>query len=519
MLKLDIRQFLITFIVLIALTVISYYNYLLFHTLAEFFCILILFSVFLFTRNTQQYMKNNYLIFIGISFIFIGFFDLLHTFTYGGLSILTTYDLNLPTQLWIVARLLQAIAFLIAPFFITRRLNLRLVLICAHLLTLLLIASIFIWHIFPECFVEGSGLTLFKIISEYFISFLLVLSIFNLVRFREFFDKQILSLLVFSIIFTILSELSFTFYINVYGILNLIGHLFKIIAFVLIYKAILVAGVKNPFQLLFRDLKKTQDELLENQRSLEIKVQEAVAEVEEKNKMLLLQSRQAQLGEMISGITHQWKQPLNHISILTSALMDAWVYDEFSEELLKTKVDSILIQIKEMNTILNDFISFYSPQSDVGVFLLNEILVPIEELAGNSLAHADIKLNTAIPEEMKITGKMNELLQVFLVIINNSRDAFSDKDNAGREIMIKAFENEKEQQIIISDNAGGIAQEVLPQIFNPYYTTKGDKGTGTGLYLARIIIEKHFNGNISAHNTDRGAEFIINLRKENSELI
>jgi len=509
-----IREYLVPLIIISILFIISQYNYLLFHTSVELLSIIIIFSLYLFTRNTREYMNNNYLIFIGITLAFVGLIDTLHTFTYKGMSIIAIDGANTATQLWITARFLQGLAFMLAPFFLNRKLNITILAISCHIVLISILLSIFHWRVFPDCFIEGQGLTSFKKIAEYVISLLLLLAIINLNRHRDYFDKEIHTLLIISLVLSILSELSFTFYISVYGLSNLIGHLLKLLAFIVIYRAIIAAGVRNPHKILFRDLNITQEKLLESKRQLEIRVKEAVDEVEEKNKMLLLQSRHAQLGEMISGISHQWKQPLNNISMLSSAMIDAWVYDEFDEKLLKHSVDNIQRMVKEMNDILTDFLSFYSPQINETNFLLQDIMKPFEELTGNTLAHASIIFEVEVPGEIRINGKMNELLQVVLVIVNNARDAFEGRNNFDRKIKLSATEKTEEIVMTISDNAGGIAPDVITRIFEPYYSTKGDKGSGMGLYLVKLIIDKHFNGEITARNIPNGTEFRIILKKQ-----
>jgi PAS domain S-box-containing protein len=239
----------------------SLYSYILFHIVAESFSIVIAFSLFMIAWNTRHLTKNNYVLFISIAFLFAALIDFVHTIAYKGMGIFIGYDGNLPTQLWIIARYLQSLSFLVAPWFIDRKLN-PLAIFCFYIsLTLLLLAAAFSGTLFPDCFIEGKGLTPFKIVSEYIICFILICSFVLLLYRREKFAPIILRLIAWSILCTIVSELAFTFYISVYGISNLIGHCFKIFSFYLIYRAIIVTGLENPYSLLFYDLKKNQEEL------------------------------------------------------------------------------------------------------------------------------------------------------------------------------------------------------------------------------------------------------------------
>lgn len=238
----------------------SLYNYLLFHSLAEIFSIVVACGIFMVAWNSRRFLDNNYLLFLGIAYLFIAGLDLLHTFTYKGMNMFLGYDANLPTQLWIASRYVESLSLLIAPFFLNRKLKTNIVFFSYTLVISFLLGSIFYWNIFPDCFIEGLGLTPFKKISEYIISLILFASLALLLKRGGDFDLSVLRLLVSSIILTVFSELAFTFYIHVYGLSNLFGHYFKIISFYLIYKAIIETGFTEPFALLFRNLKKSEEE-------------------------------------------------------------------------------------------------------------------------------------------------------------------------------------------------------------------------------------------------------------------
>ena len=156
--------------------------------------------------------------------------------------------------MWLSARYFEGISLLVAPFLIKRRLKVKFVFIAYTIATILILASVFYWRIFPVCFVEGVGLTVFKKVSEYIICFMLFGSVVMLLRKHSEFEPGILRLLIASITVTIASELAFTLYIDVTGFFNLIGHYFKIISFYLIYKAIIETGFKKTLNLLFRDI-------------------------------------------------------------------------------------------------------------------------------------------------------------------------------------------------------------------------------------------------------------------------
>lgn len=223
---------------LIALLLTSEYSYLLFHTLAELFSIIIGITIFILAWNFRRFYQDSFQIFIGVAFLSFSFIDLLHTLAFKGMGVFPGYDANLPTQLWVAARYLQSLALLAAPLFIGRRVKFHWLLGGFALVTALLLLSIFAWNIFPVCYVEGVGLTGFKIASEYVIDGILVAAIVTLIALgRGRHDRTALRYLVVSIVVTIASELAFTFYIGVYDVSNLLGHLLKILASFLVYKA------------------------------------------------------------------------------------------------------------------------------------------------------------------------------------------------------------------------------------------------------------------------------------------
>jgi len=247
---------------LAALSLTSLYSYDLFHSLAELFSVVIIFSIFVLGWNSRRFTRDNdFFLLISIAYLFVGVIIILHTLAYKGVGIFPEYGSNLPTQLWIAGRYLQSISILAATFFISWKLMIKTTLATYSVVVLLCLASIFFWKIFPDAFIEGEGLTAFKIVSEYIICLILLLSIFMLYRQRSKFDKSVFKFLIASIAATILSELAFTLYTDVYGIANMVGHLLSIVAFYLIYKAIVEIGIVSPFRLLFRDLRQHEIEL------------------------------------------------------------------------------------------------------------------------------------------------------------------------------------------------------------------------------------------------------------------
>ena len=240
-------------ILLLGTILTSFYSYLLFHCIAELYSIIIAAVIFVIAWTMRREIDNSFYIVLGISSLFIGMIDLIHTLAYKGMNIFIGYDANLPTQLWIAARYLQAFSILFASLVVNKKLNHQILILGYSIITNALIILIFL-RIFPDCYVEGSGLTTFKIISEYIIIFILFIAILKLHKIKDEFEKNIFYLLIGSLLTIMIAELAFTFYVSVYGLSNLIGHIFKIITFYLIYKAIIQIGLREPENLLFRKL-------------------------------------------------------------------------------------------------------------------------------------------------------------------------------------------------------------------------------------------------------------------------
>ncbi len=252
--------FLLWGLVLFGLFFASLYSFLLFHSLAEIFSIIIGCSIFILAWNSRDRLDNGYLLFLGIAYLFVSGLDMIHTLAYKGMGVFPSYDADLATQLWIAARYVQALSLLASPVFLRQKLNVYWVFTGYAAATSLLLWAIFA-GLFPACFVEGVGLTPFKKVSEYIISLILLASIAVLLQKRDAFDRNVLTWLIASLALTIGAELAFTLYISLYGFSNLIGHFFKIVAFYLIYKAIIEMGLEKPHRLLFRNLKENETAL------------------------------------------------------------------------------------------------------------------------------------------------------------------------------------------------------------------------------------------------------------------
>ncbi|MFW5976594.1 MAG: MASE3 domain-containing protein [Bacillota bacterium] len=254
---------------LVILAILSISNFLIFHVLIELFSIIVGYMMFIIILYSQEKIQNNFLIFLGIAYGFIASFDLIHTLAYQGMGVFPTVGSDLATQLWIISRYLESTALVAAFWYIKpeKKFNYKKILFIFSAISLLLSFLVY-FRLFPACHIEGSGLTPFKIISEYIISLILIISLFLLKKNREHFSKNIYNLMKYAVIFTIISEISFTLYIGVYDLSNIIGHFFKLFSFYYIFLAVIRTGIKEPYDILFYHLNRQKKELEKNQNYL-----------------------------------------------------------------------------------------------------------------------------------------------------------------------------------------------------------------------------------------------------------
>ena len=276
--------------------------------------------------------------------------------------------------------------------------------------------------------------------------------------------------------------------------------------FIVIVLILIIANFKQ---------KRLHQEIRKLNESLEERVKIEVTKNREKDKVMFSQSRLAQMGEVISMIAHQWRQPLNSLSLLNQTILLKYDRDKLNDEAMEFFKIHSKKQIHEMSKTIDDFKDFFKPQKVQTKFLLNDVLENLLDIVKPIYLshHVSVKMN--ITQEYPIVGYQNELGQAVLNILNNAKDALIENEIEKKELNITVEEVNKKIHIIISDNAGGIPEDCIDNIFDPYFSTKEEKnGTGLGLYMTKMIIEEHMKGRIIAFNSLTGAIFTIVLEKE-----
>lgn len=244
--------------------------------------------------------------------------------------------------------------------------------------------------------------------------------------------------------------------------------------------------------------------------SLEQRVREEVAKNREKDVLMMQQSRLAAMGEMLSNIAHQWRQPLNELGIMIQMIR----YDYEDGLLDRQKVDqfiaSCMTTIQYMSNTINDFRDFFKQDRTPRLFDLETAIQNAVGLVRASLQHYGITVTVTLDRRCMVMGYSNELSQAILNIINNARDALVDRNTPSPAIGVTCRIGDSEALITISDNAGGVAGDIIDKIFDPYFTTRHkSQGTGLGLYMTRMILESKLGGRITVTNTAEGAQFHI----------
>ena len=232
-------------------------------------------------------------------------------------------------------------------------------------------------------------------------------------------------------------------------------------------------------------------------------------QIAEKEKVLIHQSKMATMGEMIGVIAHQLKQPLNILSLYCNDVKTSYEYNEIDDKFIDDFSKNTKEQIKFLSETIDDFRNFFNPEKNKVQFEIKDAINTSIKLLGNQFEVNEIKLNIEVSDE-KVYGSETELEQVILNIINNSIDAFKEKGVKNREINIKVLSKQSYTILIMEDNAGGVKIETLEKLFDPYYTTKAN-GTGTGLYMVKLVIKNSFQGDLKLSNSELGLRYIIAL--------
>ena len=256
-------------------------------------------------------------------------------------------------------------------------------------------------------------------------------------------------------------------------------------------------------------------ELKNKQEELELQVNEQIQSLRQKDLLLIQQSKLAAMGEMIGAIAHQWRQPLNELSISIQNLEYFYEDNLLNKDFIDNYISKNVNIINFMSKTIDDFRNFFRTDKAKNKFYVKQIIESVIQMLSAQFKHNNIEINLK-GEDFIFDSYENEFKQVILNILNNAKDILIEKriKNPTIEIVI----NSNDKTIKIKDNGGGINNDIINRIFEPYFTTKEQgKGTGLGLYMCKVIVEENMNGKLSASNEAFGAKFTINFKGSDNE--
>jgi len=263
-----------------------------------------------------------------------------------------------------------------------------------------------------------------------------------------------------------------------------------------------------------KEIKEKISELQNLNDSLEIKVEEKIQELRAKDKILEAQSKQAVMGEMISMIAHQWRQPLSTITLQIANLQFKKL---LGQELSSEETDNALSEISDtiiyLSDTVDDFQTYFHPDKKLQEVEINELLTRAVNFAKSRISKNNIDIILCENCTHSIKTYPNEFVQVVLNILNNAIDAHNELKTKNARIEMDVNIEDDHLIVDISDNAGGIDKKNLSKLFEPYFSTKGKNGTGLGLYMSQMIVQKQFGGELSVKTSTDGSTFTINIPK------
>ncbi len=249
-------------------------------------------------------------------------------------------------------------------------------------------------------------------------------------------------------------------------------------------------------------------------KSLEYMVEEKVNEIRQRDKMLMQQSKNAAMGEMIDAIAHQWKNPLGVINMLAQKVQYDLKREKLKDDKLDEYMSSTLMQVKHLVETIDEFRQFFRPNTKTESIMLRSMVDSTLLLLSDELKAHLIKTSILCDSEVEVSINQNEFKHVLINLIQNSRDAF-EENNVKNKLITFCINQEGNKVLLkVKDNAGGMSEDIITKIFKPHFTTKEEgKGTGIGLYLTKQIIEKN-NASIEVQSEDDTSTFTISFIKD-----
>lgn len=453
------------------LIILSQYNFLTFHTLAELFAIIISFIMFSLAWATYDFSKNLVLLFLACGYLWIGSLDLLHMMVYKGMNLFVQDNGNIGVQFWLGARYSEALLLFLAPILAPKEFN-KYSLVMFFGCSAFCITMIIYLGLFPVGFVDGIGLTPFKVYSEYTIVGILSLALFSVFRYGYTISHEEKILIATSIILTMCAELAFTFYVDVYGVSNIVGHTFKLFSYWLIFHAIILSNLKSPYAALHKSKEKLSIALSDANRANQAK------------------------SEFLASMSHDLRTPLNAI-IGFSDIMRTNAFGPIGNK----KYEEYATDIHDSGTLLislvNDILDLSKIES--GKYELSEKQLNIPDLIQHSVRQlskmaeaSGHTITTDIPANMPdLFGDERVMMQILNNIISNAIK-FTPENG---EITIHATVNTDNcTSISVADTGVGMSADEIGKALKLFEQVDSSlarkhEGSGLGLYLCTNFME------------------------------
>eukprot|EP01004_Peranema_trichophorum_P004728 NODE_362_length_2878_cov_29.473684_g307_i0.p1 GENE.NODE_362_length_2878_cov_29.473684_g307_i0~~NODE_362_length_2878_cov_29.473684_g307_i0.p1 ORF type:complete len:712 (-),score=87.32 NODE_362_length_2878_cov_29.473684_g307_i0:663-2798(-) len=486
---------------------ISRVSFLLFHSLAELFSIHVAFTTATLAFHTRKISDNPVLLALGCSYWFTGLLDLVHMLAYKGMNVMVyNKDPNAATQLWVSARFLEsgsmALVLIIGNFLKQKKWLPWVPSLLLTISTTLILCSIFWWNNFPVCF--DDGLTPFKVISEYVICGIWLIVFITITR--PWWPSQMESIINYNlpnmgkechewlflgVLSSILAEVMFTLYADVFGLINIVGHCAKITAYWSWYQAIILEMLEDPYTVLFSSICSTNNELLNTKQALYSELQSARKACRDRNAFMAMMS-------------HELRTPLNGIS----GLMEMIENSELDNE-QRQQVQTVRGAIECMTVVINDLLDFF--KLEAGKVNLECIPISVTDLAHSvmELYRQKITPNVTIsvsgPADIKYIGDPTRIRQVLCNLVSNSV-----KFTTNGRITLTVIPMEKDEftdcgvEFILEDTGPGIPEDKLQKLFQPFVQadetiSRKFGGTGLGLHIVKQLVDL-MGGTISVHS-------------------
>lgn len=245
------------------------------------------------------------------------------------------------------------------------------------------------------------------------------------------------------------------------------------------------------------------------------KMDEAKELIRKQEKIMNVQSKHAIMGEMISMIAHQWRQPLSTVTLSISNLqIKKLLGEKVEEEVIEKTLDEVSKTILYLSETIDDFQTFFNPNREIEELHTKELLQKVLNFVSPRLKDSEIELSTEIDENALLQTYSNELVQVILNLVNNAIDALTVLDKDDAKVLIKTQTDDVFVKIFVIDNADGIKEKDMQRVFEPYFSTKGKNGTGLGLYMSQMIMQKQFGTQIDVSSSPKGSSFAIIIPKK-----